>query len=217
MNESGAAPATDPVPFGLQPGHRLVLASASASRRAVLERAGLAVAVVRPAVDEEALKQSLRAEKIPPDEAAIALAAMKAQRISERDPGALVIGGDQLLVCEGAWFDKPGDSAGAERSLRALQGRTHELFTALVVLRGGERIWQHLSVSRLSMCALSPAAIASYLDRAGEAIHGCVGAYQVEGLGARLFTAIEGDAFSIQGLPLMPLLGFLRQHGALRP
>lgn len=217
MNESGPAAAADPVAFGLQPGHRLVLASGSASRRAVLERAGLAFAVVRPAVDEEALKESLRAEKVPPGEAAIALAEMKALRISERDPGALVIGGDQLLVCEGVWFDKPGDRAGAERSLRALNGRMHELFTALVVLRGGERIWQHLSVSRLAMRALSPAAIASYLDQAGEAIYACVGAYQVEGLGPRLFTAIEGDSFSIQGLPLMPLLGFLRQHGALRP
>ncbi|MCC7428202.1 MAG: Maf-like protein [Alphaproteobacteria bacterium] len=217
MNDSEPDSTTDPAPFGLQPGHRLVLASASASRRAVLERAGLACAVVRPAVDEEALKESLRAEKIPPGEAAIALAEMKALRISERDPAALVIGGDQLLVCEGAWFDKPGDRAGAERSLRALNGRAHELFTALVMLRGGERIWQHLSVSRLAMRALSPAAIASYLDQAGEAIYACVGAYQVEGLGPRLFDAIEGDAFSIQGLPLMPLLGFLRQHGALRP
>lgn len=214
----GAVPpeATAPA-FGLRPGCRLVLASGSASRRLMLEQAGLAFAIARPGIDEDALKESLRGEGVPASEAALVLAEAKALRVSARDPEALVIGADQLLVCEGGWFDKPADRAAAAASLAALAGRRHELFTAAVVLKGGVRIWQALAVPALTMHPLSPAAISAYLDAAGPAVLASVGAYQVEGLGVRLFARIEGDQFAIRGLPLLELLGFLRQHGALLP
>ena len=141
-----------------RPEPRLVLASASAARRAVLAAAGLSFAAEAAAVDEAAIKESARAEGIPAAEAAIMLAEAKAQRIARAaEPDALVIGADQLLVCDGAWFDKPPDRAAARAQLLALRGRTHALVTAVVCWRGGERIWGHVEAPRLTMRDFSDA------------------------------------------------------------
>nr|WP_156825172.1 Maf family protein [Elioraea tepidiphila] len=193
----------------------LVLASGSATRAALLRAAGLAFETAAPGVDEAAIKESARADGLDPAECALLLAELKARRISERQPGALVIGADQILVCGERWFDKPTDRAGAREQLRALAGQRHTLVTAILCLRGGVRVWQHVATPRLVMRALSDVAIDAYLDAVGEAVTRSVGAYQVEGLGIRLFSAIEGEHGAILGLPLLPLLGFLRQHGVL--
>jgi len=192
---------------------RLILASASPTRRALLEAAGVPVEIRPAAVDEESIKHAARAEDVAPEQTALLLADIKAKRI--REPDALIIGADQLLVCEGTWFDKPADLAAAEAQLRALRGRTHTLHTAVACVRDGTRIWQHVATPRLTMRDFSDAFLESYLRAEGEALLGSVGAYRIEGPGIQLFDAIEGEHSAILGLPLLPLLGFLRQHGAL--
>lgn len=147
------------------------------------------------------------------EEAAEALARAKAEAVSPRHTGALVIGADQILECAGAWFDKPPDATAAARQLGSLCGRTHRLVSAVCVARDGQIIWQVVDAARLTMRPLSEAAIAAYLEKAGPEALESVGAYRLEGLGAQLFSAIEGDFFTILGLPLLPLLAFLRQHG----
>lgn len=193
----------------------LVLASASVARREVLESAGITVTTQAAAVDEAAVKESLKAEGASPIQAAETLAELKAQRVATKFPGALVIGADQMLSCNGVWFDKPVDQDHAAAHLRALSGKTHELSTAVCVVRNGGRIWHHNAVARLTMRALSDAFIAAYLEAAGPAVLGSVGAYQLEGKGAQLFSAVEGDFFTILGLPLLPLMDFLRANKAL--
>ena len=193
----------------------LILATASQARRAVLAAAGLRFTAEAAAVDEAAIKEGAQAEGIPPGEAAMLLAEAKAQRIARRQPEALVIGADQLLVCEGRWFDKPPDMAAARAQLLALRGRPHELMTAMVCWRGGQRVWQHLARPRLTMRGFSEAFLDAYLALEGEAVLGSVGAYRLEGPGVQLFDAVEGEHSAILGLPLLPLLGFLRQHGVL--
>ncbi len=198
-----------------QEGPALILATASAARRAVLAAAGLRFTAEAAAVDEAAIKEAARAVGIPPGVAAMLLAEAKAQRIARRHPEALVIGADQLLVCEGRWFDKPPDMAAARAQLLALRGRPHELMTAMVCWRGGQRVWQHLARPRLTMRGFSDAFLDAYLALEGEAVLGSVGAYRLEGPGVQLFDAVEGEHSAILGLPLLPLLGFLRQHGVL--
>ncbi len=194
---------------------RLVLASASAARRAVLAAAGLHVEAVAAAVDEAAIKEAAQAEAIPPADAALMLADAKAERIARRDPEALVIGCDQLLVCDGQWFDKPADTAAARLQLLALRGRSHQLVTAIVCHRHGQRIWQHVAVPRLTMRAISDPFLDAYLALEGEHVTQSVGAYRIEGPGVQLFSKVEGEHAAILGLPLLALLGFLRQHGVL--
>ena len=193
----------------------LILASASKARRAVLEGAGLRFETRIAGVDEAAIKEAAQAEGISPDEAALILADAKAERVARSAPDALVIGADQLLVCYGVWFDKPPDMAAARAHLQRLRGRRHELVTALVVHRGGQRIWQHMAKPRLTMRDFSDAFLEAYLAAEGEVLLSSVGAYRLEGHGAQLFDKIEGDQPAILGLPLLPLLGFLRQHGVL--
>jgi septum formation protein len=193
----------------------LILASASSARRAVLEGAGLRFETRVAGVDEAAIKEAAQAEGIPAQDAALMLADAKATRVAAQAPDALVIGADQLLVCEGAWFDKPHDMAAARGHLQRLRGRQHELVTALVCHRGGQRIWQHVAKPRLTMREFSDAFLEAYLAAEGEALLSSVGAYRLEGHGAQLFDRIEGDQPAILGLPLLPLLGFLRQHGVL--
>jgi septum formation protein len=194
---------------------RLVLASSSTSRAALLSAAGLAFEALPARVDEDAIKAAAQAEAISPADAAILLAEAKAERIARRDPEALVIGGDQLLVCEGRWFDKPTDRASAGAQLAALRGKRHELVNGTVCWRGGQRVWQDVTVARLTMRSFSDAFLEAYLDAEGEAVTRSVGGYRVEGLGVHLFARIEGEHSAILGLPLVPLLGFLRQHGVL--
>jgi septum formation protein len=199
----------------LRPGVRLVLASGSATRRDMLAAAGIDAESVTPGVDEAEVKAAARAEGLPAEETAILLADLKAERVARRRPDALVIGADQLLVRGETWFDKPADLPAARAQLIALRGQSHRLVTAVVVSRGGNRLWHHLAAPALAMRAFSDAFLDAYLALEGARVLGSVGAYRLEGPGVQLFEAIEGDHFSILGLPLLPLLGFLRQQGAL--
>ncbi len=191
----------------------LVLASQSPTRRAMLENAGVPVAnAVRPGVDEDEVKAAFRADGAGPADVAEALAEMKAHRVSAKQPGALVVGADQMLDCEGEWFDKPTDRAGAEAHLRALSGRTHKLIACAVVVKDGARIWHHVDSAELTVRPLGDAFVHAYLDALGDDAYGSVGAYQLEGLGAQLFSRVRGDYFTVLGMPLLPLLDFLRNH-----
>lgn len=194
----------------------LVLASASPTRRRLLAEAGLVFEALPAAVDEAEVKASLAGEGATAAQAAETLAELKALSVSRRRPGALVIGADQLLECEGRWFDKPADRAAAALQLRALSGRRHSLRTAVCLLRDGTRLWHHNATAVLTLRPLSDDFLEAYLEAAGAAVLGSVGAYQLEGLGAQLFSRVEGDFFTILGLPLLPLLEILRAQGVLR-
>ncbi len=194
----------------------LVLASGSRTRAAMLEQAGVSAVLDKPLVDEDEVKAAGRAEGVSADIVAEALAELKAQRITRRHPGALVVGADQMLECEGRWFDKPADRAAARAQLLDLRGKTHRLVSCAVVVRNGERMWHRIDSARLTMRNFSEAFLDDYLDRVGDDVLHSVGAYQLEGLGAQLFHRVEGDFFTILGLPLLPLLGFLRVHGVGR-
>ena len=197
------------------PAPAVVLASSSASRRALLEAAGLRFEARPAAVDEAAIKEAAQAEGLTPAEAAILLAEAKAERVARRAPEALVIGGDQLLVCEGRWFDKPETLAQARENLLWLRGKRHELVNGTVIWRGGQRIWQDVTTVRLTFRDFSEAFLDAYLAAEGEVLLASVGAYRLEGLGVQLMAKIEGEHSAILGLPLTPLLRFLRQHGVL--
>ncbi len=189
----------------------MILASQSTARAALLRAAGL-VFEQRPArIDEGAVKESLRESG--PDECALTLAGLKAARIRSEDD--LVIGADQLLVCGDDWFDKPADLDAARAQLLRLRGRAHTLVTAVVCHRGGHEIWRHVARPSLHMRRFSDAFLERYLAAEGDAVLASVGAYRLEGMGIQLFDAIEGEYAAILGLPLLALLGFLRQHGVL--
>jgi septum formation protein len=193
-------------------GTRLILASASASRRAVLAAAGLAFEVRPSGVDEAVVKRSAAGDATA---VALLLADLKAQAVARMEPDAVVIGADQILVCGEARFDKPDDPGEAASQLRALRGRTHELATAVVCYVEGRRVWQHTETPRLTMRDFSEDFLKTYLAAEGEAVTSTVGAYRVEGLGVHLFASIDGDHTAVLGLPLIPLLGFLRRRGII--
>jgi septum formation protein len=194
---------------------RVILASASRTRARLLREAGVPFEQQPAAIDERSVKEALQAEGVAAGEAAVALAALKAERLAARMPDALVLGADQILTCEGRWFDNPKDRAEAGAQLDALAGKRHELATAVVAVFGGARVWHHLAVPRLWLRPCSPRFREAYLDAAGEAALSSVGACQIEGLGAQLLARIEGDHFAVLGLPLLELLEFLRGHGVL--
>jgi septum formation protein len=193
----------------------LILASASSARARLLAAAGLDFRVEAAAIDEAELKGAFRAAGAEAADCALALAEAKARRVSARHPSALVIGADQLLVCEGAWFDKPADRAEARAQLRALRGKSHELVTAVCATAAGERIWHALARPLLAMRPFSDDFLDACLAAEGAAILGSVGAYRIEGRGIQLFTRIDGDYFAVLGLPLLPLLAFLRDRGII--
>jgi septum formation protein len=193
----------------------LVLASASPARAELLRRAGLSFVIAPAAIDEAEIKATFRAERLAAVECANALAEAKALRVARSHPGSLVIGADQLLVCDGRWFDKAEDRAAARAQLEILRGKTHELLTAVCVVRGGERLWHFIDRSVLTMRPFSDEFLEGYLAAAGADIIGTVGAYRLEALGVQLFSRIEGGYFAILGLPLLPLLDFLRGHGVV--
>jgi septum formation protein len=194
----------------------IVLASASATRQRLLRDAGVVFTLDVACVDETAVIESLAAEKAPARDVAGLLAELKAVKVSARHPQAFVIGADQVLSVGSEIFQKPGTIAGAREQLRRLRGGTHVLSSAAAVARDGSVIWRVVQEARLTMRAFSDAFLETYLADAGEEILGSVGAYHVEGRGIQLFSRIEGDAFTIMGLPLLPLIDFLRLHGMLK-
>ena len=189
----------------------LVLASGSAARRALLHAAGLVFRVQPADVDEAAIKAAMRSDGASPDETALALADAKAASVGAA--GELVIGADQLLVCEGEWFDKPPDLAAARGQLQRLQGRRHDLVTAVSCWRESQRVWHQVVRPALWMRDFSDTFLAAYLAAEGEALLGSVGAYRLEGLGVHLFEAVEGEHAAVLGLPITALLRFLREAG----
>lgn len=197
-------------------GRALILASASSARAAVLRGAGLTFTVEPSRVDEDAVKASLKAEGASAQDVALALADLKAAKISARHPGALVIGADQMLNCNGVWFDKPPDMETLHAQLMALRGKTHHLEAALCVHENGRRIWHVVERAALTMRDFSDDFLKGYVEIAGEDTLASVGGYRLEGTGAQLFSRIEGDYFTILGLPLLPLLDFLRHHGVVQ-
>lgn len=194
---------------------RLVLASGSAARARVLASAGVAFEIMPAGIDETVLKAMVRAEQGSAAACARALAEAKAQAVSRREPRVLVIGADQILVCDGEWFDKPEDLCAARAQLKRLRGRTHALVTAICAVRDGERVWQFEAAPMLTMRCFSEAFLDTYLAAEGDAVLGSVGAYRLEGTGVQLFDRIDGDYFTILGLPLVELLSFLRASGAV--
>jgi septum formation protein len=193
----------------------VILASASPSRAAVLQSAGISIECDPASVDEDAVKNAIRNKNGSAAQVAEALAEIKAQRVSQRHPNALIIGADQMLHCEDTWYDKPLDTDHARGHLNALRGKTHELLAAVCVVRDGKCLWRHLETARLTMRPFSDSFIDEYIDAVGDAVCLSVGAYQLEGRGAQLFSRIEGDYFTILGLPLLPLLGFLMNQGVV--
>lgn len=194
---------------------RVILASASVARRTLLTGAGLVFESRAANVDEGEIKRSARAEGIDADETALLLAELKAHRIARTNPDAIVIGCDQLLVCDDRWFDKPADLVEARTHLQALRGRSHTLMTAVLCQRGDQRLWHHIAKPKLAMRHFTDAFLTDYLQAEGVAVTSSVGGYRLEGLGVHLFERIDGEHSAILGLPLLPLLGFLRQHGIL--
>ncbi|KAB7647647.1 Maf family protein [Polymorphobacter fuscus] len=194
----------------------IVLASQSPARRAMLAAAGVAHDAVPAHVDEDGVTAGLVAAGATPDRIADALAELKAVKIARKLPGVLVLGADSVVVAaDGGLIAKPETRAGAEAQLRRLSGATHRLISAAVIAENGEPVWRAGGSVRLTMRSLSDAFIADYLDAEGDAVLGCVGCYRIEGLGAQLFTRVDGDQFTVRGLPLLAVLGYLRDRGVL--
>ncbi len=193
----------------------LLLASGSAIRAQLLRNAGLSFDVILPRVDEAAIRDSLTAEGASPRDIADALAEAKARRVANRHPSALVIGCDQVLAFKGQTFAKPISPVDALAQLQTLSGGTHTLLSAVVLYAQGEPVWRHVGEVRLTMRPLSDAYMQDYITRNWDSIQNSVGAYKIEEEGPRLFTRIDGDYFSILGLPLLELLSYLILRGTL--
>lgn len=195
---------------------KLILASTSAARRAMLARAGVECDVMAPMVDELAIKESLLAQGVGGRDIADALAEAKAVKLSGKNAAAVVIGADQTLeLDDGSLLDKPESPEQAMTQLDQMAGKTHKLYSAAVVAERGEPVWRFVATSRMIVRPLSASFIADYVGQNWEDIRHCVGCYQVEGAGAQLFAQVQGSHFDIMGLPLLPLLGFLRERGII--
>lgn len=189
----------------------IVLASSSPFRAALLKNAGIAFDVAPAQLDERALEAPMADAGASPEDVALVLAEAKAVDVSERESGRWVVGCDQTLSLDDEIFHKPSDMDGARRHLLKLSGRTHRLNSAVVIARDGEAVWRHVATADLTMRKLDPAFIGRHLAAVGDAALSSVGAYQLEGRGIQLFEKIEGDYFTIVGLPLLPLLARLRE------
>ena len=192
----------------------LILASGSAIRAQILRGVGVPFSIAKPDVDESVIKKKAAAEGLALEETAMRLAEAKCLA-DAHDPGALVVGSDQILEFRGEAYDKPRDMEEARARLLDMQGHGHTLINAVAVARDGAVVWRFVDRPRLFMRSMSPEDVDAYLAAAGPDILHSVGAYQVEKLGARLFERIEGDYYAVLGLSLYPLLGFLREEGAI--
>jgi septum formation protein len=188
----------------------LILASRSAARAELLERARVPFEVVAAAVDEQAVRDGMLAEGAPARDIADVLAELKARRVASRHPERLVLGADQVLVADGILHEKPAERAAARAQLASLRGRPHQLLSAAVVFEGGRPVWRHIGRADLVMRPFSDSFLEAYLDREGDAVLESVGSYRIEDGGAQLFARISGDIYTIMGLPLLELLDFLR-------
>ena len=193
----------------------IILASGSQHRRMLLRNAGLEFSAQKPDIDERAVEAALAGSGATPEDVAAVLAEAKAVAVSERHPDALVIGSDQTLSLGDELFHKPADMEAARRQLLRLSGRTHQLSSSVTLAAEGGAVWRHTAVAHMTMRELDPASVGRYLSDVGEAVLGSVGCYQIEGQGIRLFEKIEGDFFTIIGLPLLPLFAALRDKGAV--
>lgn len=194
----------------------LVLASQSPARRAMLIAAGVPHEALPAHVDEDAITAGLQAEAASPERIADALAEIKSLKISRQHPGALVLGADSIVVThDGQFLAKPETRARAEAQLRQLAGTTHQLISATVICEGGKPVWRAVGTAKLTMRKFSDDFIKTYLDDEGADVLGCVGCYRIEGMGAQLFSRIDGDQFVIRGLPLLAVLDYLRVRGVL--
>ena len=191
----------------------LILASQSASRRAMLDAAGVSYEAMPAYLDERALEVSLQGS--PPDLIALALAEAKALAVSKERPEATVLGSDSLVAVDGRRFDKPASRDQAAEHLRFFSGREMQLFSAACLARGDQVLWTHVALARLQVRELSEGFIADYLAHEWPAVAGCVGVFRIEARGVQLFNAIEGDHFTVLGMPLLPVLGALREQGEL--
>ena len=191
----------------------LVLASRSAVRRTLLQAAGIPVEICPADIDERGVEAGAPLQA--PVAIATLLAREKASVIAARNRGRLVLGADQTLSLDGRRFTKPADRAAARAQLRALSGRTHELYSAIAFVQNGVVLFEHVGVARLTMRVVSDRFLDDYLDAAGDAATASVGAYQLEGFGIQLFERLDGDYFTVLGLPLLTALDFLRRHGCL--
>lgn len=193
----------------------LILASKSPFRSMLLKNAGVNFISEAADIDERAIEEPLQNSGVTPEDIAMVLAEAKAQDVSARHKGALIIGSDQTLSLNDRVFHKPVDMEDARRHLLAMSGKTHQLNSAVTLAVDGETVWRHISVARMTMRELSPAFIGRHLARVGNNVLSSVGAYQFEGEGVQLFDKIDGDYFTIVGLPLLPLLKELRARGAI--
>lgn len=193
----------------------IVLASGSPFRRKMLEDAGILVEAIPADIDERAVESAIEGSGITPGELGVILAEAKAVDVSQHLPDRLVIGADQTLSLGDEVLHKPGDMEEARRRLLAMSGRVHQLNSGVVIARNGTVLWRHVSVARLTMRELDPAFVGRHLSRVGEKALSSVGAYQIEAEGIQLFEKIEGDHFTIVGLPLLPLLAELRKLGEI--
>lgn len=195
---------------------RIILASGSEIRATLLRNAAVRFDLMVPRLDEGAIRASMLAEGATPRQLADALAEQKARKISAKEPGALVIGCDQILDFAGTWMTKPGSLDEAKEQLRSLSGQRHSLLSAAVICQHSTPIWRHVGQVRLQMRDLSETYIEDYVVRNWDSIRHAVGCYKLEEEGVRLFSRIDGDYFSVLGLPLIELLGYLTSRGVLQ-
>ena len=191
----------------------LILASKSASRRAMLDAAGVTYEAIPADIDERAIEQNLDDASAP--EIAEALSVAKAASLTPDHPEALVLGSDSLVVVDGTRFDKPTSRENAAEHLRFFSGKVMELHSAAALVRGDTCEWAHADIARLAVRALSDDFIEHYLEHEWPAVGFTVGVFRIEAMGVQLFDSIEGDQFTVLGMPLLPLLGALREHGVL--